>query len=147
MEFNEYRAKIYGLVKGALFIDAGNICYWMRILINQELHFSKKNSEWNSRRMEQDCVLISFLILRQILAFPIRETIFAWWGNRWVLDQISFGNGSWRKENLIFNFGYWLSFFKAIKIFFCAKIKFWKWLSWYFIFVDKPSNLCLFYQE
>jgi hypothetical protein len=29
MEFNtEYRAKIYGLVKGALFIDAGNICEW-----------------------------------------------------------------------------------------------------------------------
>jgi hypothetical protein len=42
------------------------------------------------------------LILRTDLAFPIRKPYLPE-GQRWVLDQVSFGSGSWRKENLVFN--------------------------------------------
>jgi outer membrane protein insertion porin family len=44
----------------------------------------------------------SFLILRTDLAFPIRKPYLPE-GQRWVLDQLNFGNSPWRKENLVFN--------------------------------------------
>jgi outer membrane protein assembly factor BamA len=95
LEFNtEYRAKIYGLVKGALFLDAGNIT---------GAQFSKKFM--NELAVGAGAGLrfdFSFLILRTDLAFPIRKPYLPE-GQRWVLDQINFGNSSWRKENLVFN--------------------------------------------
>lgn len=104
LELNtEYRAKIYGLVKGALFIDAGNI--WL-MNYNPEKHgaqFSKKFL--NELAVGAGVGLrfdFSFLILRTDLAFPIRKPYLPD-GQRWVLDQINFGNSSWRKENLVFN--------------------------------------------
>ena len=45
---------------------------------------------------------LSFLLLRTDFAFPIRKP-YNEDGNRWVIDQINFGSGSWRKENLVFN--------------------------------------------
>jgi hypothetical protein len=36
------------------------------------------------------------------LAFPIRKPYLPD-GQRWVLDQVNFGSGSWRKDNLVFN--------------------------------------------
>lgn len=104
LEFNtEYRAKIYGLVKGALFIDAGNI--W---LLNENsdkpgAKFSKKF--WSEMAVGTGVGLrfdFSFLVLRTDFAFPIRKPYLPD-GERWVLDQINFGNSSWRKENLVFN--------------------------------------------
>ena len=44
----------------------------------------------------------SFLVLRTDFAFPIRKPYLPD-GQRWVLDDINFGSGSWRKENLVFN--------------------------------------------
>ena len=44
----------------------------------------------------------SFLVLRTDLAFPLRKPYLPD-GNRWVMDKISFGNGAWRNENLVFN--------------------------------------------
>ncbi|WP_035671541.1 BamA/TamA family outer membrane protein [Flavobacterium sp. 83] len=104
LEFNtEYRAKIYGLVKGALFIDAGNI--WL-LHDNPE----KPGAKFSKKFMNEIAVGagaglrfdFSFLILRTDLAFPIRKPYLPD-GQRWVLDQINFGNGTWRKENLVFN--------------------------------------------
>ncbi|TRX43018.1 translocation and assembly module lipoprotein TamL [Flavobacterium restrictum] len=104
IEFNtEYRAKIYGLVKGALFIDAGNI--W---LLNNDSN--KAGAKFTKNFMSEIAVGtgaglrfdFDFLILRTDFAFPIRKPYLPE-GNRWVLDQISLGSGSWRKENLIFN--------------------------------------------
>lgn len=104
LEFNtEYRAKIYGLVKGALFIDAGNI--W---LMNNNPE--KPGSQFSKKFLNEIAVGagaglrfdFSFLILRTDLAFPIRKPYLPD-GQRWVLDQINFGSGSWRKENLVFN--------------------------------------------
>ncbi|TDE28502.1 hypothetical protein E0I61_11480 [Flavobacterium ranwuense] len=103
-EFNtEYRAKIYGLVKGALFIDAGNI--W---LLNENP--DKPGAKFSKKFLNEIAVGagaglrfdFSFLILRTDFAFPIRKPYLPD-GDRWVLDQINFGSGTWRKENLIFN--------------------------------------------
>jgi outer membrane protein insertion porin family len=104
LEFNtEYRAKIYDIVKGALFLDAGNI--WLL----------KEDSEKPGAQFSKDFVSeiavgvgaglrfdFSFLVLRTDLAFPIRKPYLPD-GQRWVLDKVSFGSSSWRNENLVFN--------------------------------------------
>ena len=104
LEFNtEYRAKIYGLMKGALFVDAGNI--W---LLNADPN--KPGAEISKDFMKQIAVGtgaglrfdFSFLILRTDLAIPLRKPYLPE-GQRWVIDDIDFGSGSWRKENLILN--------------------------------------------
>ena len=104
LELNtELRSKIYRFINGALFIDAGNI--W---LINNDTN--KPGSQFTSKFIDEIAVGVgaglrfdfSFLVLRTDLAFPIRKPYLPE-GNRWVMDQVSFGSGSWRKENLIFN--------------------------------------------
>ena len=104
LEFNtEYRAKIYGLMKGALFVDAGNI--W---LLNADP--DKPEAEISKDFMKQIAVGagaglrfdFSFLILRTDLAIPLRKPYLPE-GQRWVIDDIDFGSSSWRKENLILN--------------------------------------------
>jgi outer membrane protein insertion porin family len=104
LEFNtEYRAKIYGLVKGALFLDAGNI--WM-MNDNPE----KPGAQFSKNFMKEIAVGtgaglrfdFSFLILRTDIAFPLRKPYLPD-GQRWVIDQINFGSTSWRKDNLVFN--------------------------------------------
>jgi outer membrane protein assembly factor BamA len=104
LEFNaEYRAKIYGLVKGALFIDAGNIWLMNNNPIKPGAQFSK--DFLNDIAVGVGAGLrfdFSFLILRTDLAFPIRKPYLPD-GQRWVVDQINFGNSLWRKENLVFN--------------------------------------------
>jgi len=44
------------------------------------------------------------MVIRFDLAMPLRKP---WYpdGNRWVLNEIDFGNSAWRKENLILNIG------------------------------------------
>lgn len=104
LEFStEYRAKIYSVVNGAIFLDAGNI--W---LLNNNT--DKPGSKFSSKFLDELAVGVgaglrfdfSFLVLRTDLAFPIRKPFLAA-GNRWVLDQINFGSGPWRSENLVFN--------------------------------------------
>jgi len=104
LEINtEYRAKIYGLVKGALFIDAGNI--W---LLNENT--AKPGAKISNKFLSELAVGagaglrfdFKFLILRTDLAFPLRRPNLSE-GNRWVLNKIDFGNAPWRRENLIFN--------------------------------------------
>jgi outer membrane protein assembly factor BamA len=104
LEFStEYRAKIYDIVKGALFVDAGNI--WL-LKDNPD----KPGAQFSKDFFKELAVGVgaglrfdfSFLVLRTDLAFPIRKPYLPE-GDRWVLDQVSFGNSSWRKENLVFN--------------------------------------------
>ena len=104
LELNtEYRTKIYRMVKGAVFVDAGNI--W---LLNKNPN--KMGAEFTSDFMNELAVGVgaglrfdlSVLIFRTDLAFPIRKPYLPD-GNRWVIDSIDFGSGSWRNENLIFN--------------------------------------------
>jgi outer membrane protein insertion porin family len=104
LELNtEYRTKIYRIIKGAIFVDAGNI--W---LLNDNPN--KPGSKFTSDFMNQLAVGVgaglrfdlSVLVFRTDLAFPIRKPYLPD-GNRWVIDSIDFGNGSWRNDNLIFN--------------------------------------------
>lgn len=103
-EFNtELRTKIYGLVKGAVFIDGGNI--W---LLNEDTN--KPGAKFSGDFLNQLAIGtgvglrfdFSFLVLRTDFAFPLRKPYLPK-GQEWVIDEISFGSGSWRKENLIFN--------------------------------------------
>jgi len=103
LEINtEYRAKIISVVHGAIFVDAGNI--W---LMNKT---SKPGGQFTSKFINELAVGtgaglrfdLSFLVLRTDFAFPLRKPYLPD-GQRWVLDQINFGSGPWRKENLVFN--------------------------------------------
>ncbi|MDR6967705.1 outer membrane protein assembly factor BamA [Flavobacterium arsenatis] len=100
LELNtEYRTTLFSIVKGAVFIDAGNI--WM-------LNDDEPAKNFSSKFLDDLAVGtgvglrfdLSFLVLRTDLAFPIR---LPYGDKRWVLDDIAFGDGSWRKQNLIFN--------------------------------------------
>jgi len=107
LEFNtEYRPKIAGIVKGAVFLDAGNI--WLQReetgpLARPGVKFSKDFL----KELAVDAGLglrfdLTFLVLRTDLAFPIRKP----WlpeGNRLVLNDVNFADRKWRKDNLIFN--------------------------------------------
>jgi len=104
LEFNvEYRTKLFSIVKGAVFMDAGNI--W---LMNKNP--DKPGAEFSKKFMKQMAVGtgvglrfdLSFLLLRTDLAFPIRKPYYEE-RHRWVVNEIDFGSGAWRKENLIFN--------------------------------------------
>ena len=104
LEINtEYRMKLVSVVNGAVFVDAGNI--W---LYNKDT--LKPGAEFTNKFMSQLAVGagvglrvdVSFLVLRLDVAFPLRKP----WlpdGQRWVIDQIDFASGTWRKNNLVLN--------------------------------------------
>lgn len=104
LEFStEYRAKLFSIVRGAVFVDAGNV--W---LLNADPN--KSGGEITKDFMKDIAVGagaglrfdLSFLVLRTDLAFPLRKPYLPQ-GQRWVIDDINFGSGPWRKENLILN--------------------------------------------
>ena len=106
LEINsEYRAKLFSIVHGAIFVDAGNI--W---LYNEDP--DKPGGKFSGKFLNELAVGagvglrldISFLVLRLDVAFPLRKP-FLPEGDRWVLDKIKFSSGTWRQENLIFNLG------------------------------------------
>ncbi|MEO8405548.1 MAG: BamA/TamA family outer membrane protein [Chitinophagaceae bacterium] len=106
LEMNtELRAKLYSIVHGAVFVDAGNI--W---LFNKDP--LKPGGEFTGDFLNQLAVGtgvglrfdISFLVLRFDVAFPLRKPYLPK-GQQWVIDQINFGSGPWRRDNLVFNLG------------------------------------------
>ena len=104
LELNtEYRAILFSVINGALFLDAGNIWLWNKNADKPGAEFSNKFYEdlavgaGTGLRVD-----ITFLVLRLDLAFPLRKP----WlpeGERWVFDEIDFGGKTWRKNNLVFN--------------------------------------------
>ncbi|HSD07774.1 BamA/TamA family outer membrane protein [Flavobacterium sp.] len=104
LEFStEYRAKLFSIVNGALFVDAGNI--W---LLNEDK--DKPGAKFSKDFMKEIAVGagvglrfdLSLLILRADLAMPLRKP----WlpeNDRWVIDDIDFGSKIWRKDNLMLN--------------------------------------------
>jgi outer membrane protein assembly factor BamA len=106
LEFNtEYRAKIFSVVNGAIFIDAGNI--W---LLNENK--DEPNGQISKNFIKEIAVGVgaglrfdfTYLIFRADLAVPIRQP-YPVNGSNWVIDDMDFGSGSWRKDNLILNIG------------------------------------------
>ena len=99
----EYRPKLFSIVEGALFVDAGNI--WLlhsttgqpgavfgKNFINQFAGDAGVGLRFN----------LSVLVLRTDLAFPILEPYLPA-GQRLVIDKIDFGSSRWRADNLVFN--------------------------------------------
>jgi len=100
----EVRASLNQYIKGALFLDAGNV--WM---YSDESTYGP-GSKFSPAFLRQVAVGtgagvridLSYFLLRFDLAFPIRKP----WlpdGQRWVFDQIAFGSRTWRQQNLILN--------------------------------------------
>jgi outer membrane protein insertion porin family len=99
----EYRPKLFSIVYGAMFVDAGNI--W-----DVRPHYNLPGAAFGKNFLSQiaaDAGLglrfdLTVLILRTDLGFPIRKP----WlpeGQRWVIDQVNPLNGGWRSQNLVFN--------------------------------------------
>jgi outer membrane protein insertion porin family len=99
----EYRPKISGILKGAIFLDAGNI--W---LLREDP--TRAGAAWSGNFLDELAVGfgfglrldLSFFVLRGDLAFPLRKP---WYpeSSRWVFNEIDPGSKAWRRENLVFN--------------------------------------------
>jgi outer membrane protein insertion porin family len=100
----EYRHDISNVIKGAVFVDAGNI--WL--LRNdpqrpggkfEKTQFMKQLAVGSGLGLRFD---FNFFVLRFDGAFPLRKP---WYpdSHRWVFNQIDFGSRAWRRENLILN--------------------------------------------
>ncbi len=99
----ELRSKLFSIVEGALFIDAGNIWLYNKDTLQPGGEFTKDFMKQLAVNAGAGIRLnVSILILRFDVAFPIRKP----WlpdGQRWVLNQVNFGDPDWRKDNIIFN--------------------------------------------
>lgn len=106
LELNtEFRAKLYSVIHGALFIDAGNVWLYRDNPFKPGAKFSKgflsELAVGTGAGLRFD---FNFFVLRLDLAFPLRKP----WlpkGERWVWNEIKFGDKIWRQENLVFNLG------------------------------------------
>lgn len=100
----EYRFDIYRFLKGAVFLDAGNIWLW-----NEDEH--RPGGEFNKDTFLKELAVgtgvgirldFSFFILRLDLGIPLRKP----WldeGERWVTRDIDLSSSTWRKDNIVFN--------------------------------------------
>ena len=100
----EYRFGIFRFIKGALFVDAGNV--WLQKSnpsdIGTPFSFSDFMNELAVGAGVGLRIDVSFFVLRFDLATPLRKP----WlpeNNRWVIDQINLSSPTWRKENLMLN--------------------------------------------
>lgn len=104
LELNaEYRAKLFSIVRGALFVDAGNVWLLNDNPLKPGAQISKEFLSQMGAGVGAGLRFdLSFLVLRTDLAFPIRRPYLPK-NQRWVFNQIDFGSPAWRKENLVFN--------------------------------------------
>lgn len=101
----EYRAKLFSIVNGAIFIDAGNTWLYRKDTAQQlaggefSSHFLRQLAVGGGVGLRFD---ISFLVLRLDLAMPLRIPYLPD-GQRWVINKINFSDPHWRHDNLILN--------------------------------------------
>ncbi len=104
LELNtELRAKLFSIVRGAIFIDAGNVWLYNKdtAQVGGEFtrHFLQQLAVGTGVGLRFD---VSFLVLRLDLAMPLRVPYFPE-GQRWVINKIDFSDPQWRRDNLILN--------------------------------------------
>ncbi len=100
---SEFRPHIAGPLYGALFIDAGNI--W---LASDSTHTGKPGAQFTSKFLSQLAVDvgvgirldITIFVIRLDVGFPIRKP---WEIPPSVLNQVSFRDPQWRRQNLVYN--------------------------------------------
>ncbi len=99
----ELRFKIVSIVRGAVFVDAGNIFTMRDDPARPGSKFSKdfisQMAVGTGAGLRFD---LNFLVLRIDGAFPIRKP-YEPGGPKWVLNEVKFGDSQWRKENLVLN--------------------------------------------
>ena len=104
LEMNtEYRAKLFSIINGAIFIDAGNVWLYNKDPLRPGAEFTK--DFLNQLAVGAGAGLradVTFLVLRLDLAFPLRKPYLPG-GQRWVIKQVDFGSGHWRSDNLLLN--------------------------------------------
>ncbi len=97
----EYRAKLFSIVRYALFTDVGNV--WT-LKDDPNRPGSKFTSQFlNQLAVDAGLGLrfdISILVLRLDIAFPLSIPYTLPGGGKYKVD---FGSSEWRKNNLIFN--------------------------------------------
>ncbi len=101
---SEYRFNLFSIINGAFFADAGNI--WL-VRDNPAVPGGtfKLNSFYEEFGVGTGFGIradASFFVLRFDLAFPLRKP-FLPENQRWVINDIAFGNKNWRRDNLILN--------------------------------------------
>jgi len=103
LEINsELRAKLIGIVHGAIFIDAGNVWLFRKDTL-------KPGGEFTGEFLKQLAIGggvglrfdISFLVVRFDVAFPFRRP----YPPNWVLNQVNFNEPAWRRQNIVYNLG------------------------------------------
>ena len=103
-EFNfEYRKKLVSIIHGALFLDGGNI--WNLNEVSDRPGGKISGDFYKEIALGAGAGLrfdITFLVVRFDFAFPLRVP-YNEPGERWVVKDINFGSGKWRKDNLMFN--------------------------------------------
>jgi len=101
---SEYRFPIVSVLKGALFVDAGNI--WL-----MKDDSSRPGSQFSPKTFLGQVAVgtgfglrvdLSFFVLRADLAFPLRIPSLPV-NERWVASKVAFGDPAWRKNNLELN--------------------------------------------
>lgn len=110
LELNtELRLKINEILEGAVFVDAGNI--W---LYNKEdsVNYTKPRPgvAFTKDFMKELAVgaglgirlNLQILLLRIDFAMPLRKPYLPA-GQRWVLNEINFGDKEWRRQNIVLN--------------------------------------------
>ncbi|WP_131536069.1 translocation and assembly module lipoprotein TamL [Pedobacter nototheniae] len=111
---SELRFKLVSILYGAVFADAGNI--WLRkedIGVPGTNNLGRPGSGFKLKNALSELAVgtgaglrvdATIFVIRLDVAFPIRKPYLPE-GQRWVIDQVSFGDKGWRKENLIYNIG------------------------------------------
>lgn len=103
----EYRFPVISYLKGAAFVDAGNI--WLVEQGPEDTALEGSVFQWDEfyRQIAIGGGLglrldISYFVLRLDVAFPFRKP-YNTPGNRWVFDEIALGSTNWRSENIVYN--------------------------------------------
>ncbi len=115
---SELRFKLVSILHGALFADAGNV--WLRredtgipATANNPGTPGRPGSGFKLKNALSELAVgagaglrvdASIFVVRLDVAFPVRKPWLAP-GDRWVFDEINFGNKDWRRENIIYNIG------------------------------------------